>query len=174
MNTVELLQLALDNAWEILGQVCADLTPEQADWTPPGCANPIGSMYWHTVSGADEVVYRWILKQEPLHQREGWDGRVLAVTAPEPQQAGEAYREYMCALRVRLPALHEYARAVAADLKRWLGTLTPADLERTVQTPIGEHTMADVLEVFIIWHINAHCGEISALKGCQGYRGYPF
>jgi len=96
------------------------------------------------------------------------------VAVPEPQQEGEAYREYMRALRVRLPALHEYARAVAADLKSWLGTLTPADLERTVQTPIGEHTVAHVLEVFVIWHINAHCGEISALKGCQGCRGYPF
>jgi hypothetical protein len=80
----------------------------------------------------------------------------------------------MRALRVRLPALHEYARAVAAALKGWLATLTPADLERTVRTPIGECSVAHALEVFVAWHINAHCGEISALKGCQSCRGYPF
>lgn len=174
MNTVELVQYSLGEALDILQQVCSDLSQEQADWTPPGVANPIGSMYWHTISGADDVVYRWVLEQEPLRQRGGWDDRVLAVAVPEPRQEGAAYREYMCALRVRLPALHEYAQAVAADLQAWLGTLTPADLDRTVETPIGPHTIAQVLELFVIWHINAHCGEISALKGCLGCKGYPF
>lgn len=174
MNTVELVQYSLGMALDILGQVCSDLTPEQADWTPPGIANPIGSMVWHTISGADDVVYRWILGQEPLHQRQGWDDRVLAVAPPEPQQEGGDYLAYMRALRVRLPALRDYAQAVAADLQAWLGTLTPDDLDRTVQTPIGPYTVAQVLELFVVWHINAHCGEISALKGCQGVRGYPF
>jgi hypothetical protein len=174
MNTVELVQYSLGMALDILGQVCSDLTQEQVDWAPPGIANPIGSMYWHTISGADDVVYRWVLGQEPLRLRAGWDDRVLAVNVPEPRQEGGAYLEYMRALRVRLPALHEYARAVAADLQAWLGTLTPADLERTVNTPLGPNTIAQVLELFVVWHINAHCGEISALKGCQGARGYPF
>ena len=56
MNTVELLQHSLGSAFGILGQVTADLTQEQADWQPPGIANPIGAMYWHTISGADDVV----------------------------------------------------------------------------------------------------------------------
>ena len=43
MNTVELTQYALGNAFDILGQVVADMTQEQADWIPPGCANPIGA-----------------------------------------------------------------------------------------------------------------------------------
>jgi hypothetical protein len=178
MNTVELVQYSLGTALDILGQVCSDLTQEQADWMPPGCANPIGSMYWHTMSGADDVVYRWVLGREPLRQRAGWDERVLAVAVPEPQQggpeAGAAYHAYMCALRVRLPALREYAQAVAADLQGWLATLNPADLDRTVETPIGPYPVAQVLELFVIWHINAHCGEISALKGCLGCKGYPF
>ena len=38
----------------------------------------------------------------------------------------------------------------------------------------GEFTLAQMLDSFIIWHINAHCGEISALKGCQGLTGYPW
>jgi len=42
MNTVELLQYSLGFAFEILGQVTADLTQEQADWAPPGAASTIG------------------------------------------------------------------------------------------------------------------------------------
>jgi hypothetical protein len=174
MNTVELLQFSLGNAFGILAEVADGLTQEQADWQPPGIANPIGAMYWHTISGADDVAYRWVLGQEPLRVREGWDDRVLTVSMPEPAQEGGDYLAYMRGIRVDLPALHDYAKAVAEALQGWLGSLTPEDLERTIATPIGEHTLAQILDLFVVWHINAHCGEISALKGCQGARGYPF
>ena len=173
MNTVELLQHSMGNAFGILGQVTADLTQEQADWQPPGIANPIGAMYWHTISGADDVVYRWALGGEPLRQREGWDDRALTVSAPEPDHGGD-WHAYMQTIRVDLPALHDYAKAVAEALQDWLSSLTPEDLERTLDTPIGEYTLAQMLDVFVVWHIIAHCGEISALKGCQGAPGYPF
>jgi hypothetical protein len=174
MNTVELLRHSLKSAFEILGQVTADLTQEQADWTPPGCANPIGAMYWHTISGADEVVYRWIEGDtQPLHERAGWRARAVTVDHPDPQGA-EGWLEWMRAIRVSLPAIHEYACAVAADLDAWLAAKSPADLDRVVHTPIGDFSAAAALDTFVVWHINAHCGEISALKGCQGARGYPF
>jgi len=34
--------------------------------------------------------------------------------------------------------------------------------------------MGQLMETFIIWHNNVRCGEIWALKGCQGAKGYPF
>jgi hypothetical protein len=43
-----------------------------------------------------------------------------------------------------------------------------------LETPIGKLSVGQMLETFIAWHINAHCGEISALKGCLGVKGYPF
>jgi len=174
VNAVDLLQGALDNAFGILAQVTGDLTQAQADAPAPGIANPIGATYWHAVSGADEVVHRWAQGQAPLAERAGWREKVLTVSAPEPHLGGEEYREYMRTIRVNLPALHDYTRAVADAIRAWLASLTPEDLERTVNTPIGEHTLSQMLEVFVIWHINAHCGEIAALKGCLGVRGYPF
>jgi hypothetical protein len=173
MNTVELIQFSLGSAFDILKDVTADLTQEQADWQPPGIANPIGAMYWHTISGADDVVYRWSLGQESLRQRDGWDDRILAVSVPEPELDGD-WLAYMRTIRVDLPVLHDYAKRVAEALQGWLGSLTPEDLERAINTPIGEYTLVHVLDLFVIWHINAHCGEISALKGCQGAKGYPF
>jgi hypothetical protein len=55
-----------------------------------------------------------------------------------------------------------------------LSSLAPEDLERRELTTAGEMNLAQAVELFIIWHINAHCGEISALKGCQGLKGYPW
>jgi len=173
MNTVELIRYSLDNAFGILGQVTADLTREQADWMPSGIANPIGATYWHTLSGADEVVFGWCRGQAPLHQKDGWREKVLAVSVPEPGPEGDQLA-YMRAVRVNLPALHEYAGVVAKAIGEWVDSLSPEDLERELETPIGKLTIGHMLETFVIWHVNAHCGEISALKGCQGVKGYPF
>lgn len=171
MNTVELLNYSLSNAFGILAQVAADLTQEQADWIPPGIANPIGALYWHTVSGTDQVVHEWCQGEEPLSQRAGWHKRVLLAGAPS---GGQETLEEMQAIRVDLPVLHDYARTVAEVSQNWAASLQSPDLEHEVETPIGNLNLAQILDTFVIWHINAHCGEISALKGCQGAKGYPF
>ena len=80
----------------------------------------------------------------------------------------------MQAIRVDLASLHAYAEAVSEAVQGWLASLTPEDLERKLETPVGELSVIQVMETFVIWHINAHCGEIAALKGCQGVKGYPF
>jgi hypothetical protein len=173
MNTVELIRFSLGNAFGILGQVTADVTQEQADWQPPGMANPIGGTYWHVLSSVDHVVHKWCLDLEPLSERDDWRDSALTVSVPEPEHGGD-YRAYLRAIRVDLPTLHEYAGAVQGAVQGWLSSLTPSDLEHTMETPIGELDLAKLLETFVIWHINAHCGEIAALKGCQGAQGYPF
>jgi len=171
MNTVELLQYAMKNAFGILEQVTADLTQEQADWLPPGLANPIGATYWHAISGADAVVHAWSMGQPPLSQTAAWEERVVLFQEPNPEGGHGANLQ---TLRIDLAAMREYSETVTGAVESWLDSLSPEDLERQIDTPVGELNLAQVLETFVIWHINAHCGEISALKGCQGSRGYPF
>ncbi len=171
MNTVELLRYSLGNAFGILGQVTADLTQEQADWMPPGTANPIGGLYWHTIASVDLAVHGWGMGQAPLSQRAGWREKVLLGSGPEDK---EGRPPGMRDVRVDLPALHEYAKVVGEAAQSWLSSLAPEDLERKIDTPIGELDLGQTLATFVIWHIDAHCGEIAALKGCQGAKGYPF
>jgi hypothetical protein len=173
MNAVELIQYSLGNAFDILGQVVTDLTQEQADWAPPGISNPIGATYWHTASSVDDIVHRWIRGEESLRLKSGWQERVLTVSVPEPGQGGD-YLTYMQAIRVDITTLHTYTEAVAEAIQCWLVSLKPEDLERELETPIGKLGVGKMLETFVIWHINAHCGEIAALKGCLGVKGYPF
>ena len=173
MNGIELMRYSLKSALDTLGTVTADLTQEQADWQPPGIANPIGATYWHTLSGIDHVVHRWCLGQEPLSETAHWREKVLAVSAPEPEHDGD-WLAYMRAIRVDLPAAHGYAQALSESLDDWLASLTPEDLERRVKIPFDEFGLGQLLALFVVWHINAHCGEIAALKGCQGAKGYPF
>jgi hypothetical protein len=175
MNTVELMQYSLGFAFDMLGQLVSDLTQEQADWQPPGNANPIGALYWHIVSYVDQLTHAWAIGQEPLKQRAGWQEKVVIALPPaDPEDPMGTLRAIRVGVSIDLPALHEYARATADTLQEWLTSLTPEDLERTIETTIGELSLAQMLEAYVIWHINVHCGEISAIKGCQGLTGYPW
>jgi hypothetical protein len=198
MNTVDLIQYSLGFAFDLLEQLVTDLTQEQADWLPPGNANPISALYWHIIGYCDQVVHEWCMEpfvdltieewfeakrakrelgmgQPPLRHSAGWQEKVVLALPPEnPEDPYWDVRAIREGLRVDLPALHDYARATVQTLLGWLASLSLEDLERTVPTPIGDHNLGQFLEVFIIGHINPHSGEISALKGCQGLRGYPW
>jgi len=158
MNTVELTQYSLDIAFDILGQVTADLTQEQADWEPPGVASTIGAIYSHTITYVDYFVQNYCIEGKP---------------APESVESRPDVLR-MQDVQVDLSELHEDAGNVKHKTMGWLSSLTPADLSRKIDTTIGELTVGQMLEIYIIWHINVHCGEISALKGCQGAKGYPW
>ena len=157
MDTVELTQYALSSAFNILKQVVADLTQEQADWTPPGTVSTIGAIYSHTITYVD-----FILQEACIGQSDA----VFAEPPPEEIRMQE--------VQVELSTLHAYADEVETALHDWLSSLTPKDLEREMETSVGTLNLGQLLEVYIIWHINVHCGEISALKGYQGLQGYPW
>jgi hypothetical protein len=158
MNTVELLQYSLGFAFDILGQVTADLTQEQTDWAPPGNVSTIGAIYSHTITYVDYFVQNYCIEGKPL---------------PKSVESRPAVLK-MQDVQVDPYELHEYAGNVKNKIQGWLSSLTPADLERKIDTTVGELNVGQILEIYIVWHINVHCGEISALKGCQGAKGYPF
>jgi hypothetical protein len=198
MNTVELIHHSLGFAFEVLEHLVSDLTQEQADWLPPGNANPIGSLYWHTLGYVDQVVHEWVMApfrhvtieewleakrakhdlgmgQAPLRHSAGWQEKVvIALPRENPEDPYWDVRAIREGLRVDLPALHDYARATAQTVQACVASLAPEDLERMTPTPIGEYNIGQFLEIFVVSHINNHIGEIAALKGCQGAKGYPW
>ncbi len=158
MNTVELVQFSLGAAFDILSSVTADLTQEQADWRPPGTANTIGSIYSHILTYVDYYVRNYFVEGKPQP----------VTVESRPAEL------WMQDVQVDLSELHAYADQVRSTAQNWLSSLAPEDLERRELTTAGEINLGQAVELFIIWHINAHCGEISALKGCQGLKGYPW
>src|SRR3972149_577969 len=56
MNTVSVLKEQLEGAHAVLEQTMADVSEEQANWAPPGIANPLGATYAHAVSAEDAMV----------------------------------------------------------------------------------------------------------------------
>jgi hypothetical protein len=78
-------------------------------------------------------------------------------------------------VRVDLPKMKDYAKAVYAATDAYIASLTDADLDKEVDLGAwGKKTVAGLLHSFIIAHTNSLTGEISAIKGVHGAKGYPF
>ena len=92
------------------------------------------------------------------------------VTAP-PQPVTE---EWAKSLKMDFPKFQEYAKAVFQNTDLFLQGLSEADLQRKVQTPIGEQSVEWVVVSLLGTHFPQHSGEIAAVKGVHGLKGLPF
>ena len=186
-GAVELLREQLRAAWETLEGTTKDLSPETAHWIPPGTALPIGAAYAHAVLSVDGVVNGMVRGVRPLFA-DGFKGKTgtseLHPGSGSPGEAdvdpgdwGRVFADWCRRLKVDLPQLQEYAAAVFGAADEWLATLSDADLKKSVDLTsfgIGPSTLAFVLSNIVIGHVYCHTGEIAALKGTRGLKGYPF
>jgi hypothetical protein len=173
MDSIAYIRQELQWANQLLEMVMTDVTPEQAHWTPPGLANPLGALYVHAVIAEDGVINRIVKGGEPMFAST-WSGK----TGASAMVWGMDF-ESARAIRLDLPVFRTYAQAVYAAAEEALNSLTEADLEREIDLSpppqrLGKQSLAWVLTVLLISHLNNMIGEISCLKGIQGARGYPF
>lgn len=174
MDTVSLIKTQMEGSHGLLEQTMADVTPELAQWLPPGVANPIGATYAHAVIREDLMLNDLLKSAAPIAATASAGNMGLSEMPPS---GGDGYTEWTRNVKIDLPALKEYAQAVYNGTSDYLSSLSAADLERPVDLSnfgLGKQNVAFVLTNILDWHIDAHCGEISCLKGLQGVKGYPF
>lgn len=169
MNAIQVLSYSLAFSQQTLAEVMADVGEREAFWLPPGVANPIGALYLHTVYDVDAVVHRMFQDKPPLWDRERWSER-LGVEVDLDLSAEWARR-----VRYDLAVAREYASAVFAAATAYVDGLSEADLDRFIESGMSASTtLGQLLHSFVIWHVDAHTGEIAALKGALGLKGYAF
>jgi hypothetical protein len=150
-----------------------DVTPDMAHWTPPGQAHPIGSLYAHMVISEDVLLQGLIQGGAPLYAGP-WQGKTGLA---DPENAFNRTLDWARAAKVDLDAMRSYARAVYAATDNYVATLTEADLDRMIDLSaagMGQMPLGDFLAALVMGHVRDLMGEISALKGVQGAKGYPF
>lgn len=170
MNAIDVLRTAFGGAHHWYQGTVAGLSAEQANTVPSGVAHPIGSQMAHILHSEDGMV-GMLSGQAPLWQSEGW-GERLGLPMVMSQTA-EAARAFRCD-----PAqLEAYGQAVFARTDAYLASLTEADLDQPVDLSswgMGSMSKGQILTTMLLGNTFAHTGEISALKGTQGLKGYPF
>ena len=171
MNAIGALRESIQWGYQLLEMVMANVTDEQARWAPPGAANPIGALYAHGLLSVDGVVNGMLKGGAPRFATE-WAGQVGDL----PPQMGLSF-DWARAIQPDLPALRLYGQTVVADADSYLAQLGEADLDRMLDLSsagLGTRSVSWAINALVAAHLNNMAGEISALKGVQGHKGYPF
>lgn len=176
LTALQLLKIQLKDARQTFDGTVADLTPEQLHQNPGGKALPLGSVYAHLLFSEDVIIQGMMQGKATLHQTI-WKDKTGASSPMPPmdEKWSAAHEEWSRSVQIDLPKLKEFAKAVYAETDAYVNSLTDTDLEKELDLGSwGKHTVASMLSSFIIAHTNSLTGEISALKGIQGAKGYPF
>ena len=170
----------LRSAHWLLEETLSDVTDGMAHFAPPGKALSIGAAYSHYVTGEDWMVHALFQGGTPLFAGQ-WAGRTgLSEPQPGPDPAGDWTTEFVGwtrRVRVDLTAFRAYASAVYEATDSYLASLPDTALSRPLDLSamgMGTRNVGFVLDNALLGHAYCHCGEISAAKGLQGKKGYPF
>lgn len=152
------------------------VTNEIAHWKPGGAANPIGAQIAHVILAEDGLINGAMKGGAPLFASSFADK--VGISSPPPRTQGDSpfanWHEWANSVEVDLEKLKTYATAVHAATDAYFETLTDTDLAEIVDSPFGPIPRSSFLTGGLILNVNTHCGEISALKGIQGLKGYAY
>jgi DinB superfamily len=172
VDTIEFLREQLRQAREFLHGTLGDLTEDDAHAPTPGRLNSIAATYGHLVTGEDGFVNGLCRGAMPLFASE-WAGRTGLSEMPPP---GFDWTAWGRGVRVDVKALDRYAAAVARSTDEFIASLSPDDLDRMIDLStfgFGQRPLGWVLGAGVLGHVLSHWGEVSALKGMQGRKGFP-
>ncbi len=139
---------------------------EQAHWEPLGKTVPIAAHYAHVVTAEDAMFAQALGKKSaPLMASQPTGLSELPPQGP--------WDEWGRRVKMDKPTFQAYAQAVYAQTDAVLAGMQDADLQQIVETPAGKMPALAFATVLLL-NGAAHAGEISAIKGLKGLKGYPF
>jgi len=172
VNTIEFLRDQLRRSRELLEGTMSDVDAARAHAAMPGACNPIDATYAHLVTGEDGFVNGLLRGAAPLFAS-NWAGRT---GMSEPPPAGEDWGSWALRVQIDLPAVRRYGVAVGSATDAYIASLTPDDLDATIDLSafgFGQQTRGWVLGAGVLGHVLSHWGEICALTGVLGGKGFP-
>jgi hypothetical protein len=172
MNTIELLREQFKSAHDTQEAVMADVTADSAHFADTGKALPVGAAYAHSVLSEDMLMAMMLTHKAALATTAEEVG--LSELMPGMDNWAK-HEEWSRTVKVDLVKFREFAKKVYAASDEYLATLKEEDLSNEVDTgAFGKHPLSFILTNFFLLHIANLTGEMSAAKGVQGLKGYPF
>jgi len=175
-TAAQLIKEQIKDAHKSFNDTISDIQTSHLHTNPGGKALPLGSLIAHLVFSEDVIVQGMIQGLAPLYST-SWKGKT---GASEPLPAMDekweiAHIEWSKKVRIELPHLLKYTNAVFAQTESYVESLSEKDLEKEIDLGSwGKKTLISLLSGFIVAHTNSLIGEISAIKGVNGAKGYPF
>ena len=159
-------QYQVSHGW--LEATLGEVTAAQLSYQPPGNATSVAAQYAHIVTSEDFFVNAILRGGVPVMATANTG---LSEMPPPDTNWGAWARR----VQVDLAAARAYSQTVYAATGEYLSSIVDDDLGRPLDLTnvgLGPQTVGSLLTTLLI-NANNHCGEISAVKGLQGLKGYP-
>jgi hypothetical protein len=147
-----------------------DIAAEQMHWAAGGKTSPISGMYAHVILAEDAFVNAMLKGGAPL-----FASTFAGKTGLSEIPSNPALGEWANHITVDPKAVRVYGKAVQESLDAYLANLQDDDLQKPFDLSMigmGMQTVGMVLNLTLL-NVYCHAGEISAIKGLQGLKGYP-
>jgi hypothetical protein len=176
MTALKVITENITVARETFEGTLKDITEETAHKDPGGTALPIAALWIHLLVSEDRLVQHLLQKAPTLEESTFLDK--TGASEPMPpfgnKKWGEEHAIWAKRVRISIPVTRQYAAAVYKATDEYVARLSEKDLEKTVTVHGTSQTVGWLLGAYLFGHTYALAGEISALKGTQGMRGYEF
>jgi hypothetical protein len=128
----------------------------------------------HILLSEDYLIYSLLQQKEPLYMSEMKDKTGVEAFVPPTDKS--TFPAWTKNAKIDMEELNAYAEKIFAETEEYVKNLTDEDLQKEADLSVfgmGKSTVAFVIASVITSNLNLHTGEISAIKGVQGLKGYP-
>lgn len=169
MDGITFIRHQVFNLRGYIDTVLGNITDEQFNWIPPGTVSPISAIFIHLLMAEDYFIQTVLQGKSPYWVEDHWSQKV-GVDYP-PQQGGSW--DHFKNIKVSMAPVLAYQGSVRAATDTYLADLTAEKLEQQVTFAGNQLPASEVLMTMVV-HGASHAGEISAIKGMQGFEGLPY
>jgi hypothetical protein len=173
LSPIEILSSQLKEAHEGFLATLEGTTDEQANFQPQGKALSIAAIWTHLIESED--MFLSAISGQPTIESTGSPDK-FGFSAPQPMENwAEEYPKWAHQVKVHVAPLTNFTKQVFEASEKFIAGLTPEKLEQTKDLgSMGSPTIEHIVSAYMIGHCYSITGEVSAIKGVQGLKGYPW
>jgi hypothetical protein len=171
MKAKDMIRDSIQSSIRLMKGMTAGMTDEELHWNPPGTAHSVAAIYAHAALSTGWQIHS-LFEGETPHFAGNWAGKT-GVSDPQPNQT----LEWAQTVQLDMPVFQEYATVIFDETLAYCDNLSDEDFVRPIDLSVidaGEQPLSWCLSVVVVNHLNQLAGEISAVKGVQGLKGYSF
>ncbi len=171
MEWRELIIDGYDRLPDVMKEVLAGLRMADLDRQPHPDCNSLGWTAWHLTRVQDSQIAD-LMGEEQLWIKDGWYKRFKRPADPDDTGYGHAPEQVRAFKSPSVGIQLDYLRAVLERTKQYLASLTPSDLDRSLDEPwFRPLPTVGVRIVSIVADCHQHAGEASYLRGLLKAKG---
>ena len=171
MDVKPLVKGLLARNREVLEGTMADVESEHAHWAPPGKALPLGALYIHVLTAEDFFIQGLLKGGAPLWDSSWKDN--MGLSEPRPPR-GQPWEDWARRVRMDMPKLREYGKAVFAATDTYVDGLSETDLAKEIEFMGRKMPLGHLLPGRDVHPLRQPCRRDFHPQGATGTEGLSF